>query len=88
MFPSSSLCRAQEAYHRNRAAGAELENVRVIATNAAIAWGHEALTAERREERHSRTKVIAGIIALQRLDAPTERDCLFSENPDRGCESP
>ena len=69
MTPSASLCRSQEAYHRDRAAGARLENVRVIAANAAAAWGQEALAAERREARHRKTKAIAGAIALQKREA-------------------
>ena len=79
---SSTLCRAQEAHHRSRAAGAALENVRTIATSAAAAWGLEALSAERREARS-----LARTTAM--LVAPGEDDeRRFSENPDRGFESP
>ncbi|MDQ8756743.1 hypothetical protein RCO27_10935 [Sphingosinicella sp. LHD-64] len=88
MYPSASLCRTQEAYHRDRAAVAELANVRAIATNAAIAWGEEALAAERREARNSRTRMGAAVVALRKREARAERDRLFSENPDRGFESP
>ena len=77
MYPSASLCRAQEAHHRDRAAETSLENVRVIAINAALAWGQEARSAERREARSSRS-----------LAERQERDRLFSENPDRGYECP
>jgi hypothetical protein len=69
MNPSASLCRSQEAFHRDRAAAAQLENVRVVATRAATAWGREALAAERREARHRRTKVIAAILALGKREA-------------------
>jgi len=80
MNPSASLCRAQEAHHRDRAAETPLENVRVIAINAALAWGVEARSAERREARNLRT--LAARVERQ------ERDRLFSENPDRGYECP
>ena len=83
MYPSASLCRAQEAHHRDRAAETPLENVRVIAINAALAWGLEARSAERREARNSRS--LAG---RQAREARNERDRLFSENPDRGYECP
>lgn len=80
MNPSASLCRAQEAHHRDRAAETPLENVRVIAINAALAWGVEARSAERREARNLRT--LAARVERQ------EHDRLFSENPDRGYECP
>ena len=51
MFPSVDLCRSQEALHLVRASDASLENVRMIATVAAAAWGQEALLAEAREGR-------------------------------------
>lgn len=87
MFPSAALCRAQEAFHRDRAAVAALDNVRLIAANAAIAWGQEAVNAEGREARNVRTRAIAGIAALQKRESRAERDRLFSENPDRGFEA-
>ena len=52
MQNSSAFCRAQEAHHRQRAADTELANVKSVATSAATAWGIEAISAERREERH------------------------------------
>jgi hypothetical protein len=88
MYPSSTLCRAQEAYHRERAAGAQLENVRRIASNAAAAWELEALGAERREARHERTRLTADALVAQKARAREEGQRLFSENPDRGFESP
>jgi hypothetical protein len=54
MYPSITLCRAQEAHHRERATVALLENVRTIAAAAANAWGKEALLAEAREARRDR----------------------------------
>lgn len=39
MVPSSILCRAQESLHRRRAADTLLENVRIVAINAAVALG-------------------------------------------------
>ncbi len=83
MRPSSILCRAQEAHHRERAAGAQLENVRAIAAGAAAAWGLEALSAERREARQDRIRLVA-----EAASAGVNGDRLFSENPDRGFESP
>ena len=88
MYPSSTLCRAQEAFHRDRASGALLENVRIIAGNAAAAWELEARSAEKREARHLRTRVTAELIAARKQQAGDERSRLFSENPDRGFESP
>lgn len=88
MNPSATLCRSQEAFHRDRAAAAQLENVRAVAAQAAAAWGHEAIAAERREARHLKTKQIAGILALQKRQAREEHDRLASENPDRGFENP
>lgn len=69
MVPSSTLCRTQEAYHRDRADGAQLENVRMINTQAAIAWGKEADAAERREARRVRVRAIADLAAAQGLAA-------------------
>jgi hypothetical protein len=45
MYPSATLCRAQEMYQRDRAAKAELPHARIIAARAATAWGKEALVA-------------------------------------------
>lgn len=88
MYPSSSLCRAQEAHQRHRAAGAQLENVRVIATKASLAWGQEAVAAERREARSDEVRMVAHLAKLQKQEARDARDRLLSENPDRGFESP
>lgn len=90
MYLSSTLCRAQEAHHVDRAAAAQLDNVRAIATKAALAWGQEALSAERREARHSQAQRVTALAALDKREAREEReerDRLFSENPDRGFES-
>lgn len=88
MQPSSTLCRAQEAFHHERAAGALLENVRGVARDAAAAWGLEARTAERREARQLKTRAIAETLAARKQQAGDERSRQFSENPDRGFESP
>lgn len=81
---SSALCRVQEAYHRSRAAGAELANVRTVATGAARAWELEAIAAENRERRAARARLIAEATKTETafLCAPDER--AVSENPDRG----
>ena len=87
MYPSSTLCRTQEEFHRTRAAAATLENVRMIATSAATAWGHEAVAAEKREARGLRTRALAELQAAQKLQAAEEAERGFSENPDRGFEA-
>ena len=51
MYPSSTLCRAQEAHQKSIAEAATLENVRAVALRAAAVWGHEAIAAEKREAR-------------------------------------
>lgn len=85
---SSTFCRVQETNQRDRAANAMLENIRVIAARAATAWGVEALSAERREARRARTRIIADMAALQIDRIPSEEDGLLSKNPDRGFENP
>jgi hypothetical protein len=80
---TSRLCRAQEAAQRERAAGALLENVRIVAERAALAWRLAAIDAEHREARRARTRAIAEIASLQ-TGRSNEDDQLFSENPDRG----
>lgn len=83
MYPSSTLCRTQEEFHRARAASATLDNVRTIAESAAAAWGQEALCAEKREARGVRTRALAELIAAQKQQAADEAERGFSENPDR-----
>ncbi|MBU3077562.1 hypothetical protein [Sphingomonas quercus] len=84
MLPSSDLCRLQQAYHRDRAAGTLLENIRRVSTIAAAAWGQEALIAAGREERQVRTRAVADDIALRKREATEEESRALSENPDRG----
>ena len=69
MNPPSALCRAQEAFHRDRADRTELENVRRIATAAANAWGVQASAAERREARTIDNR----LHALERRQADGDR---------------
>ena len=88
MYPSSTLCRSQEQFHRARAASETLVNVRALAENAAMAWGQEALAAERREARGVRARATAELIAARKLQASEEAERGFSENPDRGFEAP
>jgi hypothetical protein len=85
---SSTFCRVQETYQRDRASNTILENVRAVAGKAATAWGIMALGAERREARRQRTRIIADMAALQDERSPDEEDRLFSEKPDRGCAIP
>jgi hypothetical protein len=80
---TSRLCRAQEAAQRERAAGTSLENVRIVAERAALAWCQAAIDAEHREARRARTRTIAEIASLQE-QLSREDEQLFSENPDRG----
>jgi len=84
MYPSSTLCRTQELFHRDRAASTTLENVRVIAAGAAAAWGLEAIAAEKREARGVRTRAAAELLMAEKAEAAAARDREFSENPDRG----
>lgn len=80
MYPSVTLCRAQEMYQRDRAAKAELPHARIVAARAATAWGKEALVAEGREERRRRSQAVADSMSLRSL---REIDRWCSENPDR-----
>jgi len=83
MFPSATLCRSQQAYHRERAETALLDNVRNVASKAALAWGKEAEFAEHREARRVRTREVADLIASGKMEAMDEADSFPSENPDR-----
>lgn len=83
MIPSSTLCRAQEDLHRNRAANATLENVRSISIHAAAAWAKEAVAAESREARHLRVRAAADA-DIKASATVAHDDMPFSENPDRG----
>lgn len=87
MYPSSTLCRTQEEFHRERAAITTLENVRVIAAGAAKAWGLEAVAAEKREARGARTRATAELVAAEKAEVAAARERGFSENPDRGFEA-
>ena len=72
MYPSSTLCRTQESFHRERAAAATLDNVRAISEGAAAAWGLEAVAAEKREARGKRTREIAAALAAEKLAAAAD----------------
>lgn len=87
MYPSSTLCRTQEEFHRARATAATLDNVRTISEGAAAAWGLEAVAAEKREARGVKTRALAELIATQKAEAAEARERAFSENPDRGFEA-
>jgi hypothetical protein len=63
---SATLCRIQEALHRDRAAKAELANVRTIAEEAATAWGIAAEAAEGREARRGKTRAAADLTVLHK----------------------
>lgn len=80
MAMTSEFCRAQEALQRGRAAETSLDNVRLVATRAAVAWEREAVMAEGREAKREREN------ALPEAASPSEEseDDSFSENPDRG----
>jgi hypothetical protein len=83
MYPSSTLCRTQEAHQRALASGTALDNVRRIAERAATAWANEAVVAERREARQER---MDGTVVAPAPNQPPlhDQDRLISENPDRG----
>ncbi|HTU12143.1 MAG TPA: hypothetical protein VMG08_14725 [Allosphingosinicella sp.] len=83
MYPSSSTCRAQEAYHRDRAVQTPLENVRLIAERAAAAWGLEGAAAERREARQVKVRLVADAALAQKQQTHDELSRLANENPDR-----
>lgn len=85
---TSTFCRMQESVQRDRAANAILGNIRLVAEKAAKAWSAVALLAEQREVRRERTRIIAGMAALQHEPVPDEEDRSLSENPDRGFENP
>lgn len=77
MYPSATLCRAQQAQHEKCAATTTLENVRRRSVAAAKAWGAEALNADRRDAMRIGRP-------LTNVRPETELDALLSENPDRG----
>lgn len=81
---TSDQCRAEEAIQWERAQSEPLENVRIVALRAAIAWGHEATAAEQREARKRRTVAIAEMMQVQRQRTDDDDRRTFSENPDRG----
>jgi hypothetical protein len=80
MASTSTFCRAQEALQNERAANARLENVRIIATRAALAWGREAALAEQRETKRGFEKSLPNPGSL----SEELEDRSLSENPDRG----
>lgn len=81
MQPSALFCRTQESLQRSRGAASTLDNVKAVASAAALAWGKEATLAERRESRLSRA-IVEEVTELG--SEPSTWDRSFSENPDRG----
>ena len=88
MIPSSALCRTQEDLHRRRAADTSLENVRLVANDAAAAWAKEAIAAEHREKRQSRVREFAEAASARQAKLGGGDDPLPNENPDRGLAAP
>lgn len=80
MAHTSDFCRIQEGVQRARAASALLENVRTIATRAAVAWGREAVLAQECEATRRRRNKLPEAGSLSEM----LEDSRFSENPDRG----
>ncbi len=78
MQPTSQLCRTQEAHHLARAAGATLDNIRAVATQAAAAWGKEAADAERREQRQARARLIAAAASHDEIRPEENSDSDFA----------
>jgi len=81
MASTSTFCRAQEVLQRERAANAELENVRIIATRAALAWGREAVLAEHRETKRGFEKSLPDPGSL----SEELEDRLCNESPPSAC---
>ena len=79
---TATLCRAQEAIQRERAASAVLDNVRTVAEKAAHVWWLEAKAADIREARKQRALALAERKAARTCTLASDR--MFSENPDRG----
>ncbi len=88
MIPSSALCRTQENLHRRRAADTSLENVRLVANNAAAAWAKERIAAEHREKRQTRVRECAEAASARQAELGGADDLLANENPDRGFAAP
>jgi len=80
MTHTSAFCRAQEGFHRDRAAMANLDNIRIVATSAAEAWAREAVLALRREGKLDREDRLPAAASL----SEEEEDAAFGEKPDRG----
>jgi hypothetical protein len=80
---TSAFCRAQEALQLDRAAGATLENVRAIASKAAIAWGREAELAEQREVKQGRSSSSTSTLPEAASISEEDEDDAFEENRDR-----
>jgi hypothetical protein len=91
MYPSSQLCQAQEKIQLERAHGAQLPNVRLIAETAATLWRLEGISARKRERKQSAMLAKRAIAEAHAIACkPDPEDQRFSENPDRGfaTESP
>ncbi|MBC7987702.1 MAG: hypothetical protein H7X93_13695 [Sphingomonadaceae bacterium] len=80
MYPSSELCRAQQALQLDRAAASDLANIRDVAVGAAAAWAREAVSAEKREKR----RALCGEHRATDALAKEQTERAISENPDRG----
>lgn len=80
MTYKSALCPAQEALHRDRAAVANVHNVRIAVTSAATGWAREAVVAFRCEDKLSREDRLPAAASL----SEKAEEGAFSENPGRG----
>jgi hypothetical protein len=80
MTLSVTFCRTQEARQLAHAQSAPLENSRIVARDAAMAWAKEAAFAERSDARRLRNATVHQTVS--RL--PNAEDRALSENPDRG----
>lgn len=70
---TSTFCRDQEAWHRDRVASEALVNVKLISHRAADAWALQAVLAEHREAK----------IKAASTEVVSDTDRQMSENPDR-----
>jgi hypothetical protein len=80
MIQTSAFCLAQEVLQRERAADADLENVRIVATLAAAAWAEQAVLALRHEAKLDRDDALPAAGSV----SEAIEDRLYDESSDRG----
>jgi len=88
MHPSATLCRSQQAYHRDRAETSPLAAIRTLAQKVATAWSVETEAAEAREARRGRTRLIADTLRWQKQRLIDEEHLHPNTNSDLGRADP